>query len=354
MKYSPKNRRVTGNGIILKRLSDIKDYREVFITNVLEAIQNDYDEVTPEFARNLIAIDGHGDDPYGYFTLGKEVWAAFDLDDDFIGFEVITRKRGGSIKLGPTVVCPQKRGKQYAFKIISLLLDIYRGAGARKVYVTAPMSNEPTLSLDFAQLELQLEAILGDHYREGSAERVCGRLLMPATYKGFVPRVGYIVAPIVTYKNGVTVSEEVMRKFVIQNMRLDYDDIDISFTKAILRGATQKTKGYERKPKIVLTLLDKKKLVGLSVIAPKRGGTYKVAPFLVAPTYRSRQAVELLASATLDKAQRASCRKLTYVLPVRDCNIITVLTAAGFYGEGILRSPYKPGCDMVVLSKKLK
>ncbi len=353
-RYRPEQLEIAANGLILRRLRTLPEFHDQFITSVVSSIEADYDEITPEFAANLIAIDSHEDDPNGYFTFGKEVWVVFTDQNEFIGFEVITRKRGGSIKLGPTFITADKRGQGYAPRMIGVLEQAYKAAGARKVYVTAPLANAGTAVLDFKSLQLQLEAILNDHYKRGSAERVCGRFLQPVQYKAYRPEVGFNSHVAVQCVEGFgPAAQSDIATFVVTNMQHDYDDIDESFAASIARGYQKDATRYEHKPKIVRTLFSNDKLVGLVAITPKRGGTYKVAPFLVDPEFRSKAAIQMLLDEIIEIAGKAKRTKVSIVLPVRDCNIMQVIAASGFYSEGILRSPYKPGSDMVVLSKSL-
>ena len=231
----PTSKELRSDEIVLRRLKYHPELQDSFVEAVLRSIQNDYDEITPRFAHNLIAIDRNGVDPNGYFTLGKEVWVAFNaMTNDFIGFEVITRKRGGSIKLGPTFVSPDQRGSQYARKMIDLLLHEYVKCGARKVYVTAPLSNDATAVLDYAQLGLKLEAILSDHYKQGSAERICGKILVATDSLPFRPFVGFSnQVPLDCIEGLEHLERRELQDFVMKQMHQAYDEIDKKFVAAL-------------------------------------------------------------------------------------------------------------------------
>jgi GNAT superfamily N-acetyltransferase len=355
-KYKPTSPVITGPSLVCRRLCDVPAYHAQFEQAVLAAITNDYDDITPAFAQNLIAIDSQEGDPHGYFTLGKEVWVAFDPDERFVGFEVITRKRGGSVKLGPTFIAPEHRGKGRAKEMIELILSAYQASGARKVYVTAPLANAATVSLDFKHLGFQLEALLNDHYKPGSAERICGRFLgdtpclpLDSVHAGYVDE----AANLTSVSGFGRATPDDVYALLQEVMATDYDDIDRSFVAAMFSGAQQGRASYEHKPKIVHTLFAGDRLIGVAPIAPKRGGTYKVAPFIIDPAFRSRQAINMLLNACLQAAAQDQRRKIAIVVPVRDSNVIDGILSEAFYAEGILRSPYKTGSDMVVLSKRL-
>ena len=355
LKYCPQLTEIVRPTLVCRRLRSLPEYHVLFEEAVLGAIAGDYDDITPTFVKNLIAIDAQDCDPNGYITLGKEVWVVFDKQDELVGFEVITRKRGGSIKLGPTFITPDKRGQGWAKIMIETIVESYREAGARKVYVTAPLSNAATAGLDLKHLELQLEALLVDHYKLGSTERICGRFL----HSKPKPPVTTLFAGYNTHSSVCCVSgfgqatQKQIGALLYRSMQHDYEDVDDSFVRAVFAGAEQSRQAYEHKPKIVHTLFSAKQVVGAAIIAPKRGGTYKVAPFAIDPEFRSKESIRLLLDACLHTAIRDSRSKLSLVVPVRDCNIVDSVLQAGFYAEGILRSPYKEGSDMVILSRKL-
>lgn len=170
-----KNSKTAFAKLSIKRLKDFPNYQNAFVTFVTNSIKDNYDEIDEKFAKRLIEIDKKGFDEYGFFTLGKDIWICFN-DNIPIGFEVITRKRGGSIKLGPTYLLPEYRGKGFAKEMIERICADYVKNGARKVYVTAPISNYSTAVLDYCKLNLKLEAILCKNYSKSSSERVCGKI----------------------------------------------------------------------------------------------------------------------------------------------------------------------------------
>src|SRR6185437_13871690 len=124
--YLPAGTEFQASGFILRRLRADSEAASLFLGEATSAIGALYDEITPAFAKNLVDIDRQGHDPNGYFSLGKEVWVARDtVTDELLGFEVITRKRGGSIKLGPTLVLASARGRGLAVRMIERLLEEY-------------------------------------------------------------------------------------------------------------------------------------------------------------------------------------------------------------------------------------
>jgi hypothetical protein len=344
--------------IILRRLKDYPDYHKEFIGAVTNSIKNDYDEITDDFAKNLIAVDKKGYDEFGYFTLGKDIWLIFDKNtNEFLGFEVITRKRGGSIKLGPTYLKPEARGGGYAVQMIEGLCRIYASKGARKVYVTAPLGHKSTAILDFNHLNLKLEAILHNHYSKGSSERICGKFINDnSSVNTMVPRVKSGNKKIINiYEDGLRYVEyDEFSEFIIENMKPNYNDIDHTFVESIFNGVKMgiETK-YEKKGKVAFTFFSNDAFEGIAVAALKRGGVFKVAPFLLTDECITMVNVTNIIKKIEEYAMKYKRRKITILLPVRDLNIANILSQNYFISEGVLREPYKDGVDIVVFSKEL-
>jgi GNAT superfamily N-acetyltransferase len=346
--YTPTREIITAD-VTLRRLRDAREHRDQFLELTTQAIGADYDEITPAFARNLTDIDDAGFDRHGYFSLGKEVWVA-TANTALIGFEVITRKRGGSIKLGPTIIQPAARGKGYAGKIINNLISAYERSGVRKVYVTAPLSNDPTAILDFRDLHLTIEAFLRDHYRPRSIERVAGKLLrfgipQPLTIAG-------------TRNSQLTFAwreaqplEPEARHLLATSMPHQYDDIDDEFVDAVeaaIARGLQTT--YEQKGKAALLIQEDGQPRGIAICSPKRGGTLKVAPFIFPAELATPTAVRAAVDVLQTFARKHQRRKLFVLLPVTNWQVLRAMLAFGGTFEGALREPYKPGVDVIAIA----
>lgn len=338
-----------------KRLREIPSLQEKFIFFVTDSIKNNYDEIDENFAKRLIEIDNIGYDEYGFFTLGKDIWVCF-YDDVPIGFEVITRKRGGSIKLGPTYLKPEYRGKGLASKMIEKLCTKYIEQGIRKVYVTAPINNYSTAVLDYKKLNMKLEAILCKNYSEKSSDRVCGRLFNNSNSK--IEKCSMRINPgnkfikEIQKNNLEKINFDYLNDFVCNNMSLYFNDIDAMFTKTIINSSCKKNKlMYEQKCKDVFTCIDDDKIESLVVATPKRGGNYKVSPFLISDSYLNEQNVLKM----IKEVEKGACflkrRKITFFIPIGELIITNALSLNNYFCEGVLREPYKENCDIIVFSK---
>ena len=361
----PKECEIEFNDLRLVRLKCDPKYENIFIKNTTISIKDTYDEITKDFARNLVKVDRLGYDPVGYFTIGKEVWLAFTKSgSDFVGCEVVTRKRGGCIKIGPTYIGPNMRGRGYAEQMINALCRSYRAVGARKMYVTVPLNNAPTAVLDFQKLRLRMEALLSRHYHTKSSERVCGKFLEDSrdVESSTPPRLELSLANNTSANASIEINNlqtelplSLLSNFIRTNMSHYYDDIDDDFVRALVHGTEESPKVYEKKAKILLTIVhDTTKLAGVAALTPKRGGSLKISPLIIDHKVVCKKVLGDLLDMIMLQARRMSRRKITIILPVSCIAMIDAILAHGYVSEGILREPYKRSVDMVVLSKFLQ
>lgn len=355
-RYLPTERALDTTRLEIKRLADVGgEARLRFVSEAVEVIGRDYEEIAASFAETLVAVDKEGRDPNGLFTLGKEVWVLFNQDKCLVGYEVVTRKRGGSIKLGPTLLLEEFRGRGFAGEAIDALLSIYADAGARKVYVTAPATNVPTLTLDCRRLKLRVEALLRNQYSEHGYERVSSKFLRPHTYG--TAELNFIDDDERPITFGVPsdltgdLSSQV-KDLIVRRLGEAYDDIDESFSASLIRGAAiGPNSAYEQKGRSLLLGNSEGRLVVCIGCTPKRGGALKIAPFAIEVGHRTRGMVAAAVEAVRNQALEHSRRKLYYVLPLTEWGVATQLLEIGLQLEGILASPYKEGVDVAVLSE---
>lgn len=342
-----------GEGFYLQRIDGASEAAPKFTKLVTNYISRDYDEITRSFAENLLAVGGSSGDPYGYFTLGKEVWVAIDnTTDDCLGFEVVTRKRGGSIKIGPTIVLPEARGRGISHQMINRLFDLYADYGVRKAYVTAPLRHHETAGLDFRYLNFRLEAVLKSHYRQDSLERVAGRFFfasnaIPVRSKVVLDRASHGDYEVVI--NESSVPQEELSDFMAGHLAIAYDDIDSTFFDALF-ASNDIELDYPSKPKVIWECFHAGVRVAVVVGALKRGGTVKIAPFVIADGHRNVRCLDRIFEAIHKRATQIGRHKVMYLLPFSDWGLISYSLERGGSFEGVLREPYKPGVDVAVVS----
>ncbi len=354
--YKCKVEEIKLENINLKRLKYFNEYHKSFINIVLESIQNNYDEIDDKFPKKLIEVDSAEFDEHGYFTLGKDIWILL-VDNKIVGFEVITRKRGGSIKLGPTYISPDFRGKGLAKKMIELLCREYKNNGARKVYVTAPLNNYSTSKLDYENLGFKLEAVLYKNYSNKNSERVCGKFLntnLLCNKNSNPVRVneGPLTIEKILKNNISKFSFDDIKMYIEENMCKYFDDIDVTFVKSLCRVVEKSDKLiYDEKNKDAYFSIDKNEISSLAIATPKRGGNYKVSPFIISDKYLNKNNVDLMVNSIEQGATNLNRKKISIFIPVCEVKISNYISNNGYICEGIIREPYKPGVDIIIFSK---
>lgn len=360
-RYLPAVRALPLGEFVAKRISDCStEIRAEFVAEATRVISGEYAEITTSFAEALVRSDALGTDPFGYFTLAKDVWALLDSDGRACAFEVITRKRGGSMKLGPTLVAASRRRHGLATLLIQGLIDAYARAGVRKVYVTAPVTDSATLSLDLERLNFSIEAVLCDQYGAGHHERVAGKLLSSGGQNAStVPRV--VRVPPTTHdarwerveSNTLLVQQEAeeIQSLILEEMTLAYSDIDEGYVQSLLSACRRgPTSSYEEKGKALLLARAGQSVVGVAVCTPKRGGAMKLSPALVRKSFRSGGTWSGLASLARQTASAAGRHRLYALIPVFEWDYVQSLLLEGYRGEAVLREPYRSGVDMLLVA----
>lgn len=105
---------------------------------------------------------------------------------------------------------------------------------------------------------------------------------------------------------------------------------------------------YEDKPIALLAMASRKKIIGLLLLVPKRGGAVKA---LVMSETAHRASIQQLLELAEEMAQVAGKRKLYFLHPIADNEIISLFVERGYSAEGVLRSPYRQGQDAAVYSR---
>lgn len=345
---------------LLKRLKYYPEYNDDFVSSVANDISTLYDETTISYAKRLIEIDYNGLDDVGYFTLGKDIWIILEKETNkLVGYEVITRKRGGSIKLGPTYIKSKFRGKGFASKCDLALFDLYANNGARKVYLTAPITDMSSAKLDFKKLGLKLEAVLHKHYSANFSERICGRFLNKEqsdcemldieTVKIGEGRIDKITLNEIDDKD-----ESLLIELIVKNMSENYDDIDEKFAINLINHAKKNNNiSFENKDKDFYIFYANNKFAGLCVATSKRGGAYKVIPFILNEEFVNIGNIEKIITEIENHAKVLNRKKVTIFVPVQRFSLLSLFSNFCI-SEGVLKAPYKQNQDVAIMSKFLE
>ncbi|WP_405657892.1 hypothetical protein [Streptomyces sp. NBC_00079] len=315
---------------------------------LLTELPHFYDEVDPSFPRSLLYTARVGSDEYGYFTLRKRIFVARQ-DEVPIGFTVATYKRGGSVKMGPTVTVPELRraGIGTTFRR-AVEAEIVQDPRVRKLYLTISGSNDRTLLFNLG-LGYQIEGVLREQYRAGEDEIVLGRIVRPAGERAagrnrFAADSGR--EPEVRQD---TVDPRRLAEYMLARMRASFTEVDHSFVDSIVRALAAERQVYARKGKSLLTAHRDGDAQGVGVLVPKRGGAIKLSP-LLADDLGAARAIVRAACRLADDQRR---RRIYVVLPIADNSVVELLLTEGFALEAQLREAYRPGMDALVLGRGL-
>ncbi|HEX5720840.1 MAG TPA: GNAT family N-acetyltransferase [Thermoanaerobaculia bacterium] len=262
----------------------------------------------------------------GYFTLRKTIWKAVDEHGAAIGFTVVTEKRGGSVKFGPTLVAPTHRSQGIGRSLRKAAEGHYAALGFRKAYSTTHLKNIPGIYY-LTAIGYRIEAHCRSHYQQGVDELILGKQLSPARPP----------APPTAHSSSL----------LLDRLAPHYDGLDEVFEQHLFASATSDAQleseaAHASKQKVVFG----QPSGNFCVTTPKRIGAIKLGPLLATDTSGLRGMLNDVA--TYYRARQA--RKLYCIVPVDENWIVQELRLLQWQPEGTLREPYRPLCDMAILS----
>ena len=335
------HRRVT-----LRRLR--ADEADSFADQVGKEISRHYDGIDEAFAHAILRSHDAGTDPNGFITRSKEVLVALDERARAVGFTCLTYKYGGSVKTGPTILRASARARGYGQATRRAIERYVAGTGFRKLYCTCPDVAHDVIKYLLGS-GMTVEAHLGRQYATQHGELVLGKILRRPrprpTPRPSLTSLGGRVVPCsaLARKPLAAYLQRGMRAFGLQLPRTVLDRV---VTESLLDEVSQ----IDEKPKRLVCVARKGTCITAVVLVPKRGGAIK------AMLLRGTSDTSSLRSA-LRRAEKISnelgSRKLYFIHPLRDSEGNDLLRDAGFEGEGLLKSPYGPGVDLIVFSKRL-
>lgn len=348
------------DNFILRHWDDVQDDQSLFVEEVVKYIAPIYDEIGEKFAINLLNTYRKGKDEFGYFTLTKDIWVLYDKSiGEAAGYEVVTQKRGGSIKVGPTILRSMYQRKGLAKKIIAILEESYSKQGFRKIYATSPINHLGAAYLDYNELGWKTDAIMVHQYRIGEAERVAGKVMLknyvsPPKIQGKLDDLDLNQSKMAIDVGLRSNKYDQFISLLEQLMPEHYDGIDRDFCISIIQAETRIHATKEEKGKAILTFSYQDELVGVIISTPKRGGSVKLSPFLLRVGFRSKDIInQMLANIILWYKRNFPQYKRFYILiPDADYYLIRVVTELEWNLEGILKEPYKAGVDVLLFAKE--
>jgi RimJ/RimL family protein N-acetyltransferase len=304
---------------------------ELFVKWFESNISHIYPYSTSLTAESIVKKHIKGFDEDGYFTKRKTIWKGVDEASEPMAFTVVSEKRGGSIKFGPTIVSKNERGKGVGSIFRKNVEEYYSSVGYRKAYSTTNLDNLPAIRY-ILKIGYKIELHLRNHYTFGKDELV----LSKSIGSGSIPLIPNIAA-----YDGVP-------PFLMNYLNAYYTEIDATFFDNLNRAVTNnKIKDEE-------FFIQKKKYLHQSVVdgqyaivTPKRGGCAKVFPLILGKkTEKAKKFIFEL----LDKFDSFEIHKFYTFVPLNELENISSLQSIGFEIEGIISSPYKVGINLLVLS----
>jgi GNAT superfamily N-acetyltransferase len=305
--------------------ADFQKFKDFFE----ETIMSLYPNSTLKTAESIIEKHKLGFDDKGYFTKKKTIWKGIDEFDNVVAFTVISEKRGGGIKFGPTMVDKEKRRQGIGSTFRSLVENHYRDLGYRKAYSTTNVKNYAGIYY-ILKIGYKIEVHLTKHYSKTADEIVLSKMLNPTNNEERVSIINNSPKHIADY----------MTKY--------YDDIDDMFFENINQTATDNHTFTENHYIDKMKFLFKNDLDKLyAVVFPKRGGCAKICPLI----FNNNENYNLdFIHNLIEFYRNTPVHKLYTFVPVEKHSDICLLKKAGFYTEGIIAEPYKKNVDLIMLS----
>ncbi len=324
-----------------------EDHRDDYKSLIREHVGSHYDEIDESFAEANLRIHDLGYDPSGFFTERKEVLTIWS-DKTPIGFTTLTYKRGGSVKSGPTMLYAEFRNAGYGVATRSSIETYARRQGMRKVYCTCPADKYEVMKYLLAS-GYRVEAHLELHYSSEHSELVLGKVIGPnvgAKALRLPNNDDYGRIQKINHFEPNQLVENIQTMF-----GTGWVGVSKSFVRQLINDAKEsETVNYAGKTKFLICVKGEKDCIASAILLPKRGGALKA--FVLRATANAATLRRLI-NACEQKAITLQRRKIYFLHPLTDHQIVDLLISRNYVVEGILRAPYVQGRDVVVLSKFL-
>jgi GNAT superfamily N-acetyltransferase/broad-specificity NMP kinase len=310
---------------------DLDNFEAFYLKHVV----NNYPYSGSITARQYINSHLKGYDPKGLFTKRRTIWKCC-VGHDVVGFSLATEKRGKSVKFGPTAIKPEYRDQGIGSLFKLELERIYRENGFRKAYCTVGLNNWGAVSY-LRDLGYRIEVHFKDHFRFKYDEVVLGKYLLEAPTDSLSNEYDFDLSSADTIDRKIfetisTYCDEV-DKTMIDQLKDSFAD-DLSKDEITFSQKRRKLFADDASGEMVIAI-------------PKRGHCVKLLPILNAENVIRLKAFFF----TIEDYLKQRGYEKSYVLCENNRDVINAYRALKFVVEGIVSEPYKPKCDLVVVSR---
>lgn len=326
-------------------LAQYNDY-EIFKEFIMKTVDKTYEDVGEDYAVQLWNSHQSGSEENGFMSLAKEIYRVKSLERH-IGYAVLTFKRGGSLKSGPVFLFEEFQNQGYGKKMREAIEDIALSKGVRKIYCTVATNNRPGVSYLLSS-SYKIEAHLTNHYRKRGDELVFGKILyypnanlLSPTFVSSVPNYkALILRRAEGSENELVFYNQIMAK------HYGFNSDSAWYSRLLLSPVEAFPLSYQFKPRRVYILENVDNTIyGIFICALKRSNMVKVFPLLTIND------VKMLKYAIREIEVTGTFRKITFFVSPFYEALYEVLKQQDYLVEGILRGPYSPRNDLMILSK---
>lgn len=312
---------------------------------VLRYIQPRYEGIDHSFAAGNLAVHDLGHDPGGFFTERKQVFSIWRRNEH-VGFTTVTWKNNGCVKTGPTIIEPKHRRKGIGSAARRAIEQLAQQRGYRKIYCTCADD-----ALDVAgyllKSGMRVEAHLDRQYSGDHGELVFGKFLVADEYDGVLRgRRTKAAGEVIDIRK---LGREHLKQALSNLFTQGWVPMDAILAEKVIADALSRTKpDPRRKAKRLVCVGRGLTVIGATVLLPKRGGAVKA---LLSTATSSRPTIR----AMIEEVCRLGCswgsRKIYFVHPLLDIDVVLALRESEFQMEGFLKAPYRRGEDVGIFSR---
>src|ERR1700722_1378663 len=326
-----------GEQVLLQDISD--EGREKLPGLIRSEVAPFYEDIDDDFIRQVLEVETGA--VAAFSTIRKHVLEA-RWRRTIIGYTVLTEKKHGAWKSGPTIIAPEFRGLRFGSVLRNRIEEYCKRRGARAIYCTCSDAKPAVVSY-LVNAGMQLQARLSGHLARDRDELVFAKQLSESVTKSRKWR--GVTRPsrstTVRVKRVVSAAAEVQKilAFTLKYLAAWYFRAEPSLLNAIATGmiAYERAEGnYSSKNRVLYGAFSGRgKILGVLLLTTKRSGMSKLN--IVMSSDSERIATPLVRRVLRDFR---TCRRLYVTVPCDRVDPLAAIDACGFKVEGILSDPF--------------